>query len=340
MRLFAVLAVLVYLFTAEAGDVHAAGRLHFVEVATSSGGVVGDGATVAWEESPGRVLVRGARGATRIVQEPADCSGDLTAVGGGYVLLACAREAGTDYVPRFDVVSIATGVTTTVVNRDEWRGAGSESPNFDSVGAHWLAGPYVGLHVDDTFFLNWRTNTTVVGFQDPFGPSAYLDLSFGRLGRRLCRPIERPFAAQDITETTPKYEPLSVWHHWALTTVHTGLDARLRLQHCGSRHRLDLHEGDAATLGDGWASWFTYRQVRDGVRALRLADQRIYTARIAQAADVRYSLAHTATALYLSATATGGTRILRATLPRLPRTRPANIHAPRTTRTAVTSGGP
>jgi hypothetical protein len=145
------LVVLAMPVTAEAG-----GSLRWKQVATATAPLVGDGTTVAWEESPGRVLVNRAGAPARIVRAPADCAGHAVAVGAGRLLLACSDSPNGAHITGYTVVDIATGTTRHVVVPAQAAGAGGEFPVFDQIGRNWLAGPYEGLHVSDTFLLDRR----------------------------------------------------------------------------------------------------------------------------------------------------------------------------------------
>jgi hypothetical protein len=206
------LVVLAMPVTAEAR-----GSLRWKQVATATAPLVGDGTTVAWEESPGRVLVNRAGAPARIVPAPADCAGHAVAVGAGRLLLACSDSPNGAHITGYTVVDIATGATRHVVVPAQAAGAGGEFPVFDQIGRDWLAGPYQGLHVSDTFLLDWRNGAQRVGARDPFGPKRYLDLSLPSLGRPLCSPLRRRPIPDDGTFTAePKYYSLLVRGQWAL----------------------------------------------------------------------------------------------------------------------------
>lgn len=313
------LVVLAMPVTAEAG-----GSPRWKQVATATAPLVGDGTTVAWEESPGRVLVKRAGAPARIVREPVDCAGHPVAVGAGRFLLACSDSRNGAHITGYTVVETATGATRRIVVPTKDAGAGGEFPVFDQIGREWLAGPYEGLHVSDTFLLDWQNGGQLVGARDRFGPKRYLDLSLPSLGRRLCSPLRRRPIPDDGTFTTrPRYYSLLVRGQWALEGGGTAkLAGNLRLGRCGSHRWRRLGQGEQATLGAGWVSWIGYRRTPSGsqaeVHALRLRDQRTF--RSAQPQPLGFSLAHTATALYASVPIgpdydPRGYLILKATLP-------------------------
>jgi hypothetical protein len=318
----AALLIVACLLLAAPVAAQAAQDLRFKTVAVAASEVHGDGSTVAWQEAPGRVLVRPGRGAAKVVVARPECPGALAAVGGGYVLIRCPEYFDPFMVVPYDVIEIASGrTTTTLADMRYWTQNGP--PSLDQIGTDWVGGADPGTP-DGSFLLNWRTGAVQRAFDDAYGEGRYLDLSYPRLGRRLCTPLRRRLTepVSDISAPALRYERVSVDGRYALSGGGGDVSTTLRLGRCGRAGLRAVGSGTQATLGAGWLTWIARIDVAGRsaeVRARRASGERVLRARLPSAT---VTVSHTRAALYVSVPVAGRAlvpayTILRAALPHM-----------------------
>jgi hypothetical protein len=284
-----------------AADARPMKALHWKRLATTSGALVGDGTTVAWQRSSTEVSVKRAGHRPTTVRKPADCAGDLRAVGAGYLLIECAPLAPE--ILRFVVMKIADRTTSEV--RLAWGNLDSK-PLLDAVGAQWIAGPTpLKTAHDTTLFLNWHTSTLSNDDTDSSLARQYLDLSDPDLVHPLCSPVRRTRYPAS-SGSAPTWLPLDVSGRWTLERAATPGD-QFAIQRCGTKKRRVL-TGSSPLLGPTVVTW-TQPSKRSGmtaIRAIRMRDGRRFGGDLRSSAPV-----HTANAVYAAVPTKAGARQAR-----------------------------
>jgi hypothetical protein len=236
----------------------ATARIAFTPIATSVVPLVSDGTSAAaYMPTPTTVQVVFATSAPKMLEAPPDCvpasanSDGLRAVGGGYLLYACAP---TSAAPQGYVVqSIATGALAlpTGLARLPIDDSGS-APIFRAIGANWLGGTTAGHEGGSFVFdLQWHTGVQF-GFRKTLGVREVEMLDEPGLRRRMCEPLRRTPALGPYDELVRGvYEPYAYERPWGVSILPRGVHQiqRVELQHCGSRHVTTLATASRGGLG-------------------------------------------------------------------------------------------
>lgn len=234
-------------------------RLTWADRGQSLVAPVGDARTiVAWQSPDAVVHTLTAEGAQHALVPPVGCDGGLRAAGAGAVLLACQPPGSDGTGDRYAIVRVATGAVQVL--RGPASAAGGEVWTPTDMGAVWIAGRYVGYHVDLTGYERHDGS----GFGQSGRPGARLaaDLSLPSLWRPLCGSLRR--RAEDAIDTTDGFG----WGATDGTFAAVATDAGSTLRRCGRGRVLRL--GRRAThpmLGGGLATWTEGARVLEVLQA-------------------------------------------------------------------------